>query len=166
MNTFNSYDELIAYTEKLNRFTPGERVKAGDDIYEYMIGWRKVECPTISLYEINQQLMSKASIHNDKELEKDVALINKWYFDDPDYNDNYMLLNHENHYYTVFSLNNDDGIDSLGQLVIDTLLYIGDIISVETKKDEIAIEIWVKLKDGPHVFYLFGYDQGVITFRG
>ena len=116
MNTFKNFEELIAYTEKINRFTPGERVRAGEDVYEYFVGWKKVECPVVTtLYEINQNIMAKASVHREKELNSDIALINDWYENDPEANINYMLLNNELRYYTVFSFDSKYGDDEFNK---------------------------------------------------
>ena len=168
MNTFKNFEELIAYTEKINRFTPGERVRAGEDVYEYFVGWKKVECPVVTtLYEINQNIMAKASVHREKELNSDIALINDWYENDPEANINYMLLNNELRYYTVFSFDSKYGDDEFGSAVIDTILYLGDVLSVEPTKDNKALEIWIRIPntEEAHVLYLFGYDSGIVSFR-
>ena len=166
---FKNLRELILYTEQLKRFEDGEIVSVGEKKYKYnksLNDWDLVTNinPSISLYELNQQIISTYPVHDDKQIQKDIEIIDTWYQNDEDQNLNYIMLNNELRYYTILSYDWGYGeYDRFGEAVIKTIQSLGDIVDIEVVTD--AIELWIKKDSEVYVVYLFGYDKGTVTFR-
>lgn len=119
---------------------------------------------TISLYELNKQIISQLPNYGEKEIQKAKELIKQYNKDSgATY---YMLLSNEMRYYTIFSCGYGSMVDPFHSSVIDCLNAIGPIKSVEKNNDGV-IEIWCfsTVDEELHVFYLFPYDEGVVPCR-
>lgn len=120
---------------------------------------------SMSLYEINQNIISQLPEYNNEEINNLQNKINEW---EGKYSSNhyFMLLCNDIHYYTILhsspALNND--FSSLGQAVVELLLERDFTIhSNEILEDH--CEIWIKTQaEETFVFILFPYDQGVVTY--
>lgn len=119
---------------------------------------------TISLYELNKQIISQLPNYGEEEIQKAKELIKQY---DKDCGATYyMLLSNEMRYYTIFSCGYGDMVDTFHSSVIDCLNAIGPIKSIEKNNDGV-IEIWCFsiVDEELHVFYLFPYDEGVVPCR-
>ncbi len=117
---------------------------------------------TISLYELNKQIMSQLSNYTEEQINEAKNLINSYMVEQNNYF--YMLLSNEMRYYTIFSVyNGTDVLETFPDEVIGCLNSIGPIKSVEKNADGV-IEIWCFsiIDEEVHIFYLFPYDQGVV----
>lgn len=118
---------------------------------------------TISLYELNKQIISQLPNYGNEEIQKAKELILEYHSTHCAYH--YMMLSNEMRYYTVFSTQNgsDPTLGKFENEVIDCLNSIGPIKSIEINSDRV-VEIWCfSIADEElHVFYLFPYDEGVI----
>lgn len=120
---------------------------------------------TMSLYEINQGIMSQLPPYNEENIKKLITKITRWDIDEHVGVKYYMLLNNDKHYYTIFhsedSAHND--FESLGKGVVILLQEMGySIVSEEIDSDH--CEIWVKDDHETLAYLLFPYDQGVVTY--
>lgn len=113
--------------------------------------------PGITLYAMNQALMEEQQALDEHQLHKGRKLIDKFFKQSSDRY--FMMLSNEKKYYTVFNfLSGKDNTREAADQAINCLRNIGDIKSIETTADKVAIEIWVDTD----VYYLFPYDLGVI----
>lgn len=120
----------------------------------------------MSLYEINQSIISQLPPYNADQICELMSKISNWDAENNTRVKYYMLLNNDKHYYTIFHY--DDNFNcadfrSLGQGVLILLQEMGySIISDEILNDH--CEIWVKNSQETVVYLLFPYDQGVVTY--
>lgn len=162
--------ETVKTLEELNNksdYTEGQQVFVNENnqVYQYNDGWKPIEVGTqlnMNLYELNQQMVAQLEPLDDFQLSAADQLINKFVKDTK--NKYYMVLCNELKYYTVFVIDNSDEAEAkVYQELYECLSHLGDVKSVEATKDNKAIEIWVHITDeNPHVFYLFGYDMGIV----
>lgn len=111
----------------------------------------------ISLYTMNQSLMEGQPVLDEHQLHKGRKLIDKFFKQSS--NKYFMMLSNERKYYTVFNfLSGKDDTREAADQVINCLMNIGGIKSIEITADKVAIEIWIDTD----VYYLFPYDLGVI----
>lgn len=138
--------------------------------------WSKIESATdniktqfdgnlsMSLYELNQNIISQLPPYGAEKLEALKMNITNW---DTKKNTSvkyYMLLNNEKHYYTVLHYNSAHGdFANLGDSVVYLLQEIGYAIVEEDQKND-HYEIWVKKDNETLCYLLFPYDQGVVTY--
>lgn len=117
---------------------------------------------TLSLYDLNKQLIAQLSDLTDQEIEEKRAILRE--FKEAREAQFYMLLNNEIRYYTLFEINEDFlNTYPFEQEVIHCLLSLGPIKAIDLNSDGV-IEAWVDNADaGIIVLYLFPYDEGVIT---
>lgn len=123
----------------------------------------------MSLYEINQSLISQLPAYDENKIEDLKTRINNWeskYFEE----NFYMLLCREINYYTVFQHRKPirAEFDTLGNAVISILLDTDwTIHSDEIEENSDHCEIWAKNKttgQEAHAFMLFPYSEGVVTY--
>jgi hypothetical protein len=83
----------------------------------------------------------------------------------------YMLLNHENRYFTLFNFigyqTTSSKVSSMANDVIECMENQGfGILDVNLDPTESAIEVWVKHREteAVHMYLLFPYDFGVIEY--
>ena len=79
-------------------------------------------------------------------------------------NNYYLMLCRDYHYYTVFPYEPKITADSFGKSVLDCLADVGKIKTLDQNEEQGAIEIWMSINDNIYMFYLFGYDAGVVDF--
>jgi hypothetical protein len=117
----------------------------------------------LSLYEINKNLMkNEKSITNKIIKEEKIPIITQFLEDTKE--KYYCLLDPHYNYITIFSRCTND-FKNAAIDIIQTCKDLGNIVYLEKTNDNNAIEIWIEIgkKDIPsEVFYLFGYDKGVI----
>lgn len=118
---------------------------------------------TISLYELNKQIIFQMPDYTEEQINEAKNLINSYMVEQNNYF--YMLLSNEMRYYTIFSVYNGTNVlETFPDEVIDCLNSIGPIKSIEKNTDGV-IEIWcvpTSYCEEACVFYLFPYDQGVV----
>lgn len=118
---------------------------------------------SMSLYEINQQIISQLPTHNEEELKKDIEIINK--FEKSQNTKYYMLLCKEISYFTGF-IKEITSVETLGEVVIDCIKAVGEIKTIDNN-DPVYLDIWVTTKQGEtHCMHLFDYQYGVVEFGG
>ena len=118
----------------------------------------------MNLYDMNKSIISQLPALT--ELSDKIKLINQFAKDIP--NRFYMMYGKEISYFTVFMedmVNNDE---TLGEVVVDCLSYVGPVHSIELTAAADAVEIWVKPEGAEDVtcLYLFPYNTGIVTFGG
>jgi hypothetical protein len=111
----------------------------------------------MSLYDINQSIISQLPAFTDKQiLELGSNIFNfGQMFSDSEY---FMFLCNELHYYTLFHKDADNcEFANLGQAVIAIIREMNkDVVAADNFKDR--YEIWLKDEDNTNVFILFPYD--------
>lgn len=117
----------------------------------------------ISLYDLNESLISQLPNLTEDELNQAKVIINK--FHKKQKNTNYMLYSKFASYFTVFRRNNARS-QQLGQQVISCLKSNGyKIKSIDRNKENNNIEIWAQTSPNEvHYFQLFPYDKGIVIF--
>lgn len=145
-----------------------------DKIYQYADGeWKEYDYEntailkdakdlSINLYELNQSSMQQFEVLTDEELHERaqifVDLINKTQ------NEHYMLLCKEYNYYTIFEKNNTKYEGNFQNMVEEIIKSLGDVISIDFI-DENNVEIWIRIENENHLFFLFPYDLGVVYYE-
>lgn len=74
----------------------------------------------------------------------------------------FLLLSNELRYYTIFQLLEKEDIQTILNMLIETVEYLGDIIDVTFNEGFPCF--WVKTKEDEqvHMFAFFDYEKGVI----
>ena len=117
---------------------------------------------SMSLYDINKNLISQLPKYNRARINDLEDRINKW--------DNaskyFMMLCNDIHYYTVLSRTSHDlaAFPDLGQAAVQMLLDNGYTIHADEECSDGHFEIWVKQEEETYAFLLFPYDEGVVNF--
>ncbi len=114
----------------------------------------------MSLYELNKTAVSQMPNYNQDKLDDLCAEINQ--FEHGNGGFYYMLLNNENHYYTLLHLDKIADFNNIGEAVIELLSGLGPIVAHEVFEDH--VEIWIKIGKEAFVYLLFNYDRGVVTY--
>lgn len=122
---------------------------------------------TMSLYDLNKNIISQLPSLGEEDIERIKNEINT--FDDDNKNLHYMLLCNELHYYTILTGVHIGAAEfsSLGSAIIGLINEMGNEI-IAADAFEGRYEIWLRNKDNseeePHVYLLFPYDMGVVTY--
>lgn len=122
----------------------------------------------LNLYNLNKQIIEQLGpINTEEQREKIYNILNSFHIEKSD-NNFFLLFGKEISYFTLFqTVAKDAECANLAEGVIECLENVGELYSVETTKEEDAVEIWVKEPYiGLTVLYLFPYDQGVCTIGG
>lgn len=116
---------------------------------------------SMSLYEINQNIIAQLPSYDYNNLLKLKKKINSW---EKANNIYYMLLCKDASYYTVLyrGISTPD-FRSLGEAVITLFDEAGYTIHADEEYED-HIEIWGKKDDNTYAFMLFPYDQGVVRY--
>jgi len=116
-----------------------------------------------TLYDINKSIIE----NNIKELTSEEIEEKKELIDSllqRTNNKYYMLLCNDRKDYTVF-VNEENDIDNFLKILLDECLpNRGKIKSIEDTEDNQAIEIWLSIEGESYCYYLFPYDNAIITF--
>ena len=147
---------------------------------EEMLTQMRIENPEkitdVSLYQLNQGIITQMKDLTFTEIKKRMKLIRSWFYHNPA--KYYALICWDYNYITIFHFPNDNYDEQVRELQ-ENLLALGpikaidphgegQIIEMHQIEDHIedidAFEIWVTWdeKDGPKLFMLFPYDKGVI----
>jgi len=120
----------------------------------------------VSLYELNQGIMTKAPEYTQEQIDEAIKLIQDYV--NPIEHEYYMLLSNERKYYTLFDVSIPLDAAKVPTIlprveneVIECLKSLGQIKSIELS-DQGTIECWVTIGDNSYVYYFFEYDEGVI----
>lgn len=118
----------------------------------------------MNLYDLNKTMVNQLSPLTKEEIfnkEKEFINLHKKFA-----NKHYMLLCKEYSYYTIFEEERIIMNKPFSDTVIEIIIELGDIYSIESTENGDAIEIWIKPEEEemPLVFYLFPYDMGVVKF--
>lgn len=118
---------------------------------------------SMSLYEINQSLISQLPAYNDTQTNELINKINNWATSLSD--SYYMLLCRDINYYTTFHQTEHDQIEfqNLGQAVIAVLTENNYTIHSDEQSND-HFEIWAKNTSGTYAFILFPYDWGIVNY--
>ena len=119
---------------------------------------------TMSLYEMNRQLINQLPDYNDEAWKGAEAILKEYLEKHP--NSYYMMYGCELNYFTVFQKRDEAEFASLFDAVKTCLASVGGVLSFDFD-GEAAIEIWVKPDIASNVtcLYLFPYDDGVVTYN-
>ena len=113
----------------------------------------------VSLFELNQGAMTALPALSEKEIEKAKTAIHDFVHGSKQIW--FMLLSNEQRYYTVFNTKSGNvKLPKIEDEVIECLKGQGQIKSFEDLGD--SIELWVTIDKQSYVYYLFGYNRGVI----
>ena len=119
---------------------------------------------TMSLYEMNRQLINQIPDYNEEAWKGAEAILKEYLEMHP--NSYYMMYGRELNYFTVFQKRDEAEFASLFDAVKTCLASVGGVRSFDFD-GEAAIEIWVKPDIASTVtcLYLFPYDDGVVTYN-
>ena len=116
----------------------------------------------MQLYDYCKIMAEKTSEMTADEIqEKMDTIVRKYYIETRKTNKYLMLLNRENADYTLFHCKGQYAYPTMDKFLIELsecLINRGAIKSIDLTEDKDAIMIWINDK----VYYLFGYDAGVI----
>ena len=118
----------------------------------------------LGLYDMNKQIIAQLPDLTDWDRVEE-TLKN---FDIDWHNKYYMLYGKEIGYFTLFMRDSYNWeIESLDLAVMECLINVGPIYSIELTAGKDAIEIWVKdtQQDLLTCMYLFPYDNGIVRIK-
>ena len=111
-----------------------------------------------TLYDMNKSIMQQQSPLSEEALNEALNVVDKYFYDNKQY---FMLLCHERRDYTLFNITNKIRRPSID--LKECLQNRGVILSIEKNNDGV-IEIWLLCDEElPFAYFLFPYDEGVIT---
>lgn len=119
---------------------------------------------TMSLYEMNRQLINQLPDYNDEAWNGAKEILNEYLEKHP--SSYYMMYGRELSYFTVFHKKEEAEFNGLFDAIKACLASVGSVHSFDFD-GEAAIEIWVKPDTTSDVtcLYLFPYDDGVVTYN-
>ena len=124
----------------------------------------------VSMYDFNRANMGKLPLLDEEGIEGAKNVVRKFLTRQTE-NFYYMLLNHENRYFTLFefthNIKSDDRINTMADDIIECMLNCGfGIIDINEDEIGMALEVWVKdvETEAVHMYLLFPYDFGVIKY--
>lgn len=124
----------------------------------------------VSMYDFNRANMGKLPLLDEEGIEGAKNVVRKFLTRQAE-NFYYMLLNHENRYFTLFefthNIKSDGRINTMADDVIECMLNCGfGIIDINEDEIGMALEVWVKdiETEAVHMYLLFPYDFGVIKY--
>ena len=121
---------------------------------------------SIELYELNRSIIEQQGIIKEEDIARAMNDI-KYLVASTD-NKCYMLYGKEIGYFTLFMRDSYNWeIESLDLAVMECLVNVGPIYSIELTAEKDAIEIWVKdtQQDLLTCMYLFPYDNGIVRIK-
>ena len=115
----------------------------------------------ISLYDLNKQIIGQLDPLSAEELDEKVKMLNCF-----GKKNLYMLNCKEINYFTILAYNDSENLDysSFGEGIISLLYDLTDSIYAIDEKTDDVVEIWIKYEEEPIVFYLFNYENGLVTY--
>lgn len=148
-----------------------ERIVMEQDEYmEYLRNQVKGDATPVAqlnLYQMNKDLVKGLKSMTNMEINKALEKVQAWFEPNFKY---YALLNHEQHYFTIFHDCNYKNPNKTSEAFLRALKDIlmnwygdNDIRAIDVQEDG-AVEIWGMWNGEPTVAYLFPYDQGVVDY--
>lgn len=116
----------------------------------------------MSLYELNKNIiMGLPALTN---FNKEKEALTK--FHNKENSEYYMLLCKDISYYTIFKNKNDPFVtpNHFAEEVIDCLLTLGEVVSIDLKQEKDGFEIWIKMNGEAYCMYLFNCTLFVVEF--
>jgi hypothetical protein len=115
----------------------------------------------MTLYEFNKNGYSSLPDLTEEDFERGIEKITT--FLEHTWNQYYMILNHDIHYYTLYHWeDNYRAPDEVARDMAELMGSLGAIKAIEVEEDR--IEFWITNITGECQLYaLFAYDNGVIT---
>ena len=120
----------------------------------------------ISLYELNRSIIKQQGPLKEETIQSKINMLKN--FSELTNNKYYLLYGKEIGYFTLFVKDQNWELQSLDLGVIECLVNVGIIYSIEYTKSKDAIEIWVETKMTEEdesvltCMYLFPYDSGIV----
>ena len=111
-------------------------------------------------YELNQIGYASVPALTDEELAKSEKLIKEFLKNNP--SKYYLVLNNDVRYYTFYTWKNEFKFNEMAHEILDIMLELGEIKSIEKSEVASAIEFWVMYRGECHMFLLFNYENGVV----
>lgn len=146
------------YTEFING-----GLKFVEDTENSILETTSAENPSVSLYELNRQLIANLDPYNSEQLEEKKQLFREWTAE-TNFDNYYMFLCKELSYYTVFDCSRSSA--SAEQFINEFYSILDDFAQIfDIDEDNNgAIAVWANWEDGelPNCFYLFPYGKGVV----
>lgn len=112
----------------------------------------------MTLYELNQAGYASLPKMTKAELEK--AKGNIITFLDSSDSRYYMMLNHDNKYFTLFTYENDVNKNKMASEIISVSKTLGEIKAIEINGN--IVEIWILHGEKCDMYAFFDYTKGVI----
>ena len=167
---FSTLKQLQKYTEKHGRFEDGECVKILEDNQVYMYknsNWEPIDVKSkvaMNLYDINKQIFSQLKPYGEEEWKDAVERINMWRI--TSHYKYHMMLCKDLSYYTILHKERmASDFDTFGNAIRECLSSCFEVVDIDCS-DIDKIEIWIKDADEAYVMYIFGYDDGVVSYGG
>lgn len=119
----------------------------------------------MNLYDVNKQIFAQLPEINEKEVEEAKNgiknfIMKNYYGNNSHY---FMLLNNEEHDYTLFSIISHFSIDTIIKDIFECVRNRGTLKMVEIYDDDTnmnQIGFWIDDK----IYFFFPYDNGVIEY--
>lgn len=115
----------------------------------------------MNVYEFNKAGYKSIPTLTQKEIDEGIDLIASYIRDTE--NIQYMLLNHDIHYFTLFQMLFSSSREAAEE-IIKLIKEMGSIKSIELSDNKEMIEVWVNYNETGKtiMFGFFAYDRGVI----
>ncbi len=113
----------------------------------------------MDLYNLNQ--LGYASLKNMTYNEIEKAEENLKHFLETHEAKYYMLLNHDQRSYTIFTYQNQNSPLLMSHEMIDVAKTFGKIKAIEIGKE--MVEFWIQQEKECNMYAMFPYDRGVIV---
>lgn len=115
----------------------------------------------MNIYDLNKAAYNSLPTLSEEKEQKKLRHI-KRFLNNTD-NKFYMLLNHDNHYFTLFEWHTYSD-EEFAKEIIDIVKSLGKIKSIELSENGEMIEFWIANYDNECYMYgFFPYDKGVIS---
>lgn len=136
----------------------------------------KTPIAQISMYQMNKDIIRTMKKFNNMAVNNALEKVKEWYLNYLSENPKarfFVLLNHEQHYYTMFTRDWKIKVKSIDQEANNFIAAVKDILTNYYGDNDIraidvdsngAVEIWGMWDGEPSVAYLFPYDQGVVLY--
>lgn len=130
----------------------------------------------ISMYQMNKDLIQNLKKMTNMEVNNALDKVYDWYLDCIDRNPRatyWALLNHEKHYFTIFTRDRKKRVISTREEAKSFVAELKDILTNYYGDNDLraidvdsngAVEIWGMFDKEPSVAYLFPYDEGVVYY--
>lgn len=119
----------------------------------------------LTVYEINQQIFSKAPVLTEEQIENKKDVIRHYAHTNKTDSNYFMLLSNELHYYTLFYRKDraNNKYPLISDEVIECLKWLGAIVAIDYDSNSDCVECWIKDDENQAKMLLFfAYDDGVI----